>query len=63
MVLDVDGTATEVAYADLGPGRVQIEFNRLDEADLADDDDDDEDDDDDDDDDDEDDEDGEGEDK
>ena len=32
IVLDVDGTANEIAYADLGPGKVQIEFKRLDEA-------------------------------
>ncbi len=30
--LDVDGTVQEIAYADLGPGKVQIEFKRLDEA-------------------------------
>jgi ribosome maturation factor RimP len=30
--LDVDGTARTVGYADLGPGKVQIEFKRLDEA-------------------------------
>ncbi|MEV6595297.1 ribosome maturation factor RimP [Actinoplanes sp. NPDC051346] len=64
IVLDVDGTTSEVAYADLGPGRVQIEFKRLDEAVFADEDDNDEDaDDDDDESDDVDDEDGEGEDK
>ena len=32
VVLDVDGDSREVAYADLGPGKVQIEFKRLDEA-------------------------------
>ena len=32
IVLDVDGTPREIAYADLGPGKVQIEFKRLDEA-------------------------------
>ncbi|UQU66293.1 ribosome maturation factor RimP [Couchioplanes caeruleus] len=32
VVLDVDGETREVAYADLGPGKVQIEFKRLDEA-------------------------------
>lgn len=32
IVLDVNGTASEIAYADLGPGKVQIEFKRLDEA-------------------------------
>jgi ribosome maturation factor RimP len=31
-VLDVDGKSTEIPYADLGPGKVQIEFKRLDEA-------------------------------
>jgi ribosome maturation factor RimP len=30
VALDVDGTVREWAYADLGPGRVQVEFNRLD---------------------------------
>ena len=46
VVLDVDGTPRELAYAELGPGRVQIEFKRLDEADFGDvDEDDDEDDD------------------
>lgn len=29
---DLDGTSGEWAYADLGPGRVQVEFNRLDEV-------------------------------
>jgi ribosome maturation factor RimP len=44
VTLDVDGAAQEAAYGVLGPGRVQIEFNRLaelgepDEDDLADDD-------------------------
>jgi ribosome maturation factor RimP len=59
----VDGTSTEIPYADLGPGKVQIEFKRLDAAVFPDEpeagDEDDEDDDDDDDDE-EDDEDGEG---
>jgi len=32
VVLDVDGRSTEIPYADLGPGKVQIEFKRLDEA-------------------------------
>ncbi|MGA5305043.1 ribosome maturation factor RimP [Nucisporomicrobium flavum] len=32
VTLDVDGESREVAYADLGPGKVQIEFKRLDEA-------------------------------
>ena len=50
VILDVDGESREIAYADLGPGKVQIEFKRLDEAvfpdeDTAGDDDDDEDDD------------------
>ena len=39
-VLDADGTVTEAGYAELGPGRVQIEFKRLDEAVFADDEDD-----------------------
>ncbi|GGQ57772.1 ribosome maturation factor RimP [Couchioplanes azureus] len=47
IVLDVDGTTSELAYAELGPGRVQIEFKRLDEAVFADEDEDDEQDDDD----------------
>lgn len=37
--LDVDGDVQQWPYADLGPGRVQVEFNRLDEVsddDLAD---------------------------
>ena len=32
VVLDIDGRSTEIPYADLGPGKVQIEFKRLDEA-------------------------------
>ena len=32
VVLDVDGRSMEIPYADLGPGKVQIEFKRLDEA-------------------------------
>ncbi|MFI5491110.1 ribosome maturation factor RimP [Actinoplanes sp. NPDC051859] len=44
IVLDSDGKVTEAAYADLGPGRVQIEFKRLDEAVFADEDDEDDDD-------------------
>ena len=35
IILDVNGTRHELPYADLGPGRVQVEFGRLDE--LADD--------------------------
>jgi ribosome maturation factor RimP len=31
VVLDLDGHPHEVGYAQLGPGRVQVEFNRLDE--------------------------------
>jgi ribosome maturation factor RimP len=31
VALDSDGTTREWAYADLGPGRVQVEFTRLDE--------------------------------
>jgi ribosome maturation factor RimP len=61
VVLDVDGTVHEVTYAQLGPGRVQIEFNRVADAELDESDLDDEDFDDDDDDDTDDDEDGEGE--
>lgn len=38
IVLDVNGTSRELSYADLGPGRVQIEFKRLDEAEFSDDD-------------------------
>jgi ribosome maturation factor RimP len=34
VVLDVDGTARELGYPQLGPGRVQIEFNRVEEAEL-----------------------------
>ncbi|AGZ45454.1 ribosome maturation factor RimP [Actinoplanes friuliensis] len=32
IVLDVDGKTSEIPYAGLGPGKVQIEFKRLDEA-------------------------------
>jgi ribosome maturation factor RimP len=35
IILDVNGARHELRYADLGPGRVQVEFGRLDE--LADD--------------------------
>ena len=45
IVLDVDGTPRELGYAELGPGRVQIEFKRLDEAEFGDEDDSDDDDD------------------
>jgi ribosome maturation factor RimP len=50
IVLDVDGTSRAIPYAELGSGRVQIEFKRLDEAEFSDDEHDDDDDDDDDDD-------------
>ncbi len=39
VVLDVAGTERSLSYAELGPGRVQIEFKRLDEADFGDEDD------------------------
>jgi ribosome maturation factor RimP len=39
VVLDVDGTARSLTFAELGSGRVQIEFKRLDEADFGDEDD------------------------
>ncbi|GAB2624136.1 hypothetical protein Aab01nite_17700 [Paractinoplanes abujensis] len=45
VVLDVDGTPRELRFDELGPGKVQIEFKRLDEADFGDEDDDDDDDD------------------
>jgi ribosome maturation factor RimP len=32
IVLDVDGTSRKISYAELGPGKVQIEFKRMDEA-------------------------------
>lgn len=48
VVLDAAGTTVEAAWSDLGPGRVQIEFNRVEEADLGDEPDGDDDDDDDD---------------
>lgn len=32
VTLDVNGTIRELAWAELGPGRVQIEFKRMDEA-------------------------------
>ena len=31
VVLETDAGRAAVAYAELGPGRVQVEFNRLDE--------------------------------
>ena len=45
IVLDVDGTPRALGYAELGPGKVQIEFKRLDEADFGDEDEDDDEDD------------------
>ncbi|GAB1693883.1 ribosome maturation factor RimP [Krasilnikovia sp. M28-CT-15] len=39
VVLDVDGAPREVAYDQLGPGRVQIEFKRMAEAEFEDEDD------------------------
>ncbi|MFD0786186.1 ribosome maturation factor RimP, partial [Micromonospora azadirachtae] len=36
VVLETDTGRTEWAYAELGPGRVQVEFSRLDEIDEAD---------------------------
>ncbi|GAA0550595.1 hypothetical protein GCM10010172_35870 [Paractinoplanes ferrugineus] len=36
VVLDIDGTARSLTFAELGSGRVQIEFKRLDEADFGD---------------------------
>ena len=44
VVLDVDGTPRELRFDELGAGKVQIEFKRLDEAEFGDDDDDDTDD-------------------
>ncbi|HEY0002362.1 MAG TPA: ribosome maturation factor RimP [Actinoplanes sp.] len=46
IVLDVDGKPRSLTFGELGPGKVQIEFKRLDEADFGDDDEDDHDDDD-----------------
>jgi len=40
VTLDVDGTLQEVAYADLGPGRVQLEFTHWGEVEGAEEDDD-----------------------
>jgi len=45
IVLDVDGTPRALRFDELGPGRVQIEFKRLDEADFGDEEEDDADDD------------------
>lgn len=45
IVLDVDGTPRSLRFDELGPGRVQIEFKRLDDADFGDEEDDDVDDD------------------
>src|SRR3954468_4921440 len=42
VVLDIDGVARSLTFAELGSGRVQIEFKRLDEADFGDEDEDDE---------------------
>jgi len=36
IVLDVEGTPRALRFDELGPGRVQIEFKRLDEADFGD---------------------------
>ncbi|MFC3505098.1 ribosome maturation factor RimP [Micromonospora krabiensis] len=36
VVLETDASRTEWTYADLGPGRVQVEFNRLDEIEETD---------------------------
>ncbi|HEY0533013.1 MAG TPA: ribosome maturation factor RimP [Actinoplanes sp.] len=36
IVLDVDGTPRALRFDELGPGRVQIEFKRLDDADFGD---------------------------
>jgi ribosome maturation factor RimP len=43
VVLDSDGVVREIRYSDLGAGKVQIEFKRLDEAEFHDDDDEDDD--------------------
>jgi ribosome maturation factor RimP len=37
IVLDVDGTPRALRFDELGPGKVQIEFKRMDEADFGDD--------------------------
>ncbi|MFI5888773.1 ribosome maturation factor RimP [Actinoplanes sp. NPDC051513] len=39
VVLDVDGVTRSLTFAELGPGKVQIEFKRIDEADFGDEDD------------------------
>jgi ribosome maturation factor RimP len=39
IVLDVDGITRELAYAELGPGKVQIEFKRMNEIEFDEDDD------------------------
>jgi ribosome maturation factor RimP len=44
IVLDVDGATRELGFAELGPGKVQIEFKRMDDADFGEDENDDEDD-------------------
>ncbi|WP_433368919.1 ribosome maturation factor RimP [Actinoplanes sp. CA-142083] len=36
VVLDVDGVTRSLAFAELGPGKVQIEFKRMDEAEFGD---------------------------
>jgi len=36
IVLDVGGTPRSLRFAELGPGKVQIEFKRMDEADFGD---------------------------
>jgi ribosome maturation factor RimP len=46
VVLDVDGTARELGFAELGAGKVQIEFKRMDEAEFDESDDDEDEDDD-----------------
>jgi ribosome maturation factor RimP len=43
VVLDVDGATRAIGFAELGRGKVQIEFKRLDEADFGDDEDEDDD--------------------
>lgn len=39
VVLDVDGAPRSLTFGELGPGKVQIEFKRMDEADFGDEDD------------------------